>query len=315
MPNSSLSVVVQHLCAAERDGGGSTDGELLTRFLGNRDDDALAALVVRHAPMVWGVCRRLLRNPHDAEDAFQTTFLVLVRKAASVVPREMVGNWLYGVAHQTAIRLRATVAKRGVREVHVKEMPEPAVDEPRENELLAVLDEELSRLPQRFRALVVLCDLEGMSRKNVASQLGCPEGTVASGLARARELLRKRLARLGLVVSGGSLVAALSHSAASAGVPITVVTSTINVAILLAAGKAVGVITGPVTALTEGVLKAMLMNKLKAAAGGLRSSDECRGSRGSRSRLRQGGGSGRQCSPAHEGRQATDEGRHTAREG
>src|SRR4051812_46318314 len=121
MPGSPLNVVVQHLCAAaEPDGGGSTDGELLTRFLSNRDDDALAALVARHAPMVWGVCRRLLRSPHDAEDAFQATFLVLVRKAAAVVPRELVGNWLYGVAQQTALRLRASVAKRGVREAQMK---------------------------------------------------------------------------------------------------------------------------------------------------------------------------------------------------
>jgi len=110
-------VVIRQLLAAPGQGGaGTTDGELLTRFLGHRDDAALAALVRRHAPMVWGVCRRLLRGHHDAEDAFQATFLVLVRKAATVVPREMVGNWLYGVAHQTSVRLRATAAKRGVRE-------------------------------------------------------------------------------------------------------------------------------------------------------------------------------------------------------
>ena len=114
MPTSPLNVVIQQLrTASERDGAGMTDGELLTRFLSHRDDDALAALVRRHAPMVWGVCRRLLRSHHDAEDAFQATFLVLVRKAATVMPREMVGNWLYGVAHQTAVRLRATAAKRG----------------------------------------------------------------------------------------------------------------------------------------------------------------------------------------------------------
>src|SRR5262245_28301802 len=115
MPSSSLNMVVQHLCAAGRDGAGRTDGELLTHFLSRRDEDALAALVGRHAPMVWGVCRRVLRNPHDAEDAFQATFLVLVQKAAAVVPREMVANWLHGVARQTAVRLRAAAAKRGWR--------------------------------------------------------------------------------------------------------------------------------------------------------------------------------------------------------
>src|SRR4051812_46355090 len=116
MPSRSLSAVVQQLrAAAGRDGAGLTDGELLTAFLGRGDEDALATLVERHAPMVWGVCRRLLRNPHDAEDAFQATFLVLVQKAATVVPREMVANWLHGVARQTAVRLRAAAAKRGWR--------------------------------------------------------------------------------------------------------------------------------------------------------------------------------------------------------
>src|SRR3954462_4477934 len=123
MPSSPLSVVVQQLRAA-----GPTDGELLTRFLSRRDEGALDALVRRHAPMVWGVCRRLLRNHHDAEDAFQATFLVLVRKAAGV-PRQAVANWLYGVARQTAVRLRASAAKLGRRETQVVNMPEPTAAE------------------------------------------------------------------------------------------------------------------------------------------------------------------------------------------
>ena len=265
MPGSSLSAVVQHLrAAAGRDGGGRTDGELLTLFLSRRDEDALAALIERHAPMVWGVCCRILRNPPDAEDAFQATFLVLVQKAATVAPRDMVGNWLHGVAHQTAVRLKATAAKRGWREVQMDVTPEPAVAEAREEELLHLLDEELGRLPRRFRALIVLCDLEGRTRKEVARHLGCPEGTVASGLARARELLAKRLTRRGLAVSAGSLAATLSHSAASADVPASAVASAINVATLLAAGQA-SAISGPVAALTQGVLKTMFLKKTLTA--------------------------------------------------
>jgi RNA polymerase sigma factor (sigma-70 family) len=242
-----------------------TDGELLTRFLSQRDHAALTVLVERHAPMVWGVCRRILRNHHDSEDAFQATFLVLVHKAATIVPREMVANWLYGVAQQTAVRLRATVAKRGVREMQMNELPEPAVAEASENEFLLLLDQELSRLPERFRVLIVLCDLEGKSRKEVARQLGCPDGTVASGIARARELLAKRLTQRGVVLSSGALATVLAQKVASAGVPVSVVSNTISAASSLTAGSvAPGSISIPVATLTQGVLKAMLLSKLKA---------------------------------------------------
>ena len=187
---------------------------------------------------------------------------MLVRKAATVVPREMVANWLYGVAQQTAVRVRVTAAKRGRREVQMDAMPEPAATEARDEELLSRLDEESARQPERFRALIVLCDLEGHTRNEVARQLGCPEGTVASGLARATELLAERLTRRGLALSGGSLAAALSHSVASANVPAAVVTSAINGATLLAAGNAAGVISGPVATLTQGVVKAMFIKKM-----------------------------------------------------
>jgi hypothetical protein len=156
-------------------------------------------------------------------------FLVLVRKATTVIPREMVGNWPTA-AHQTAERLRATVAKRGVREMQMLEMPEPVVAESRGDDLLVLLDQELSCLPEKYRVMIVLCDLESKTRIEVARQLGIPEGTVASRLARARGILAKRLARHGLAVSGGSLAAALSHTVASASVPTSVVTSTIKAA-------------------------------------------------------------------------------------
>src|SRR5712691_7558840 len=128
MPTGPTTSVIDHLRRAvlPRDGAGLGDGELLGSFIERRDEAALAALVKRHGPMVWGVCRRLLSH-HDAEDAFQATFIVLVRKAASIVPREMVGNWLYGVAHQTALQAKRTATRRRAREVQVTEMPETAI--------------------------------------------------------------------------------------------------------------------------------------------------------------------------------------------
>jgi RNA polymerase sigma factor (sigma-70 family) len=218
--------------------------------------------------MVWGVCRRVLHDWHDAEDAFQATFLVLARKAASVVPREMVVNWLYGVAHQTAKKARATTAKRRARERQVSQMPEPAVTEPDLwPELQPLLDQELSGLPDIYRVAIVLCDLEGKTRKEAARQLGVPEGTLAARVARGRVMLAKRLVRRGLAVSGGSLAAALAQNAASASAPTSVVVSTIKAAGLLAAGQAAasGVISVSVAALMEGVLKSMLLTKLKIA--------------------------------------------------
>src|SRR6516164_215413 len=161
MPTSPTTSVIEHLRRTVlREGAGLGDGELLGRFLERRDEAALAALIRRHGPMVWGVCRRLLSH-HDAEDAFQATFVVLVRKAASIRSREMVGNWLYGVAHQTALLARRTAARRRAREVQVTEMPDiEAVQQDQWPELRPLLDEELSRLPEIYRAVIVLCELE-----------------------------------------------------------------------------------------------------------------------------------------------------------
>jgi RNA polymerase sigma factor (sigma-70 family) len=269
MATSRISGILTHLRRAVLlpAGAGLTDGQLLEHFLRRGDEAALAALVRRHGPMVWGVCRRFLRNYHDAEDAFQATFLVLVRRADSVRPRGMVASWLHGVARRTALKARASLAKRLGRERQVATMPEPAGREPGAwGDRTPWLDEVLSRLPDRYRAVLVLCDLEGRTRKEAAAELGVPEGTVAGRLARARSLLARRLGRLGLAVPGGALAAAVSQQAA-ASVPAAVVSRTIKVASTLAAGA--GVIPAQVAILTEGVLKAMVPSKLKIATVGL----------------------------------------------
>jgi RNA polymerase sigma factor (sigma-70 family) len=247
---------------------GLTDGQLLGRFLERRDEAAFAALVRRHAPMVWNVCRRVLDHHHDAEDAFQATFLVLVRKAHSVTPREMVVNWLYGVAYQTAVKARALAARRRARERQVMEMPEERGKKPDLwTDLQPLLDEELRRLPDKYRVPLVLCDLEGRTRKEAARQLGWPEGTVAGRLARGRAMLAARLARHGLALSGAALAAVLAENAASAGGPVALVGTTLEAAARVAAGETVaGVVSPLVIELTEGVVKSMLLQKLKTGA-------------------------------------------------
>src|SRR5262245_9131376 len=197
MANGPMTQVIQQLRSVMlRDGVEPTDGQLLEAFVKDREPAAVEALVRRHGSMVWGVCRRVLGNHHDAEDAFQATFLVLVSKASSVKPRDMVGNWLYGVAQQTALKAGATTAKRKTREQQVSAMPEPtaAPSDPADN-LAPILDQELSRLPDKYRAVLVLCELEGKAIKEAAKQLGVPDGTIASRLARGRTMLAKRLAR------------------------------------------------------------------------------------------------------------------------
>jgi RNA polymerase sigma factor (sigma-70 family) len=265
MATSQAHDVIQRIRAAlPRDGAERTDGQILTEYVNRRDEAALAALVHRHGPMVWGVCRRVLPNHHDAEDAFQATSLVLVRKTASIASRELVANWLYGVAHQTALKARAMAGRRRTRERQVTAMPEREVVTPDVwPDLQPLIDEELSRLPDKYRVPIVLCDLEGKTRKEAARQLGVPEGTVAGRLARARSMLAKRLTRRGVSLSSGALAAALAQDSGSAGVPNAVVSSTINAATLLAAGQAAGVISFKVDALTEAVVKAMFVKKIK----------------------------------------------------
>jgi RNA polymerase sigma factor (sigma-70 family) len=218
--------------------------------------------------MVLGVCRRLLQHAQDAEDAFQATFLVLVRKAASLGQRELLGNWLYGVAYRTALDARAAAMRRRKHEKQVSSMPESEVHDNADewHDLRPFLDQELNRLPDKYRIPLVLCDLEGRTRRDVAEQLNIPVGTLSGRLTTAREMLAKRLTRHGLALSGGALLATLFQNAASAAAPSPLVTSTVQAATAIAAGQAAaGVVSVPVAALTEGVVKAMLIKKLKIA--------------------------------------------------
>jgi RNA polymerase sigma factor (sigma-70 family) len=240
------------------------DRHLLERFVSVRDESAFAALVRRHGPMVLGVCRRLLHDAHEAEDAFQATFLVLVHKARSIGRPESLGPWLHGVAYRTAARARQE-ARRRAREREATPMPDgdPAV-EVVWRELRQVLDEELGRLAWGYRAPLVLFYLEGKTTEEVARLLGCPKGTVLSRLARGRERLRLRLVRRGAAPSVGLLFGVLAAKAAPAAVPAPLALGTVKAAVLTAAGQAAcGTIPATVAALTEGELRAILLKKLK----------------------------------------------------
>jgi RNA polymerase sigma factor (sigma-70 family) len=246
--------------------GRLSDGRLLDRFVESRDAAAFEAIVERYGPLVWGVCRRVLRDHHDAEDAFQATFLVLARKAASVMPREKLGNWLYGVGFQTAMNARSTRAKRRIRERPARDLTEPeAVPDEQPDELLSRLDREVTRLPEKYRMPIILCELEGKTHRQAAEQLGWPVGTVAGRLSRARARLASRLSRPGTPLSVGALGVLLADDAARAGMPPELIYSTAQAAALSTAGKAVaaGLVPAEAAALTGEVLKTMLLNKLK----------------------------------------------------
>ena len=267
MATTPLGTVLDNLRrrVLRHDEAALTDGNLLECFVSRRDEAAFEALLRRHGPMVLGVCRRILRNEADAEDAFQATFLVLVKKAASVRPRGMVGNWLYGVAHSTALKARAMSRRRSAKERAAAVRPRPEADAETRERLHALLDQELKVLPDKYRAAIVLCYLEGKSLKEAAGQLGCPMGTVGTRLARGRALLARRLARRGLTLSAGALATALAPGAASAAMPPALVNSTIKAALLTAAGQAAaaGPVSARVAALTEGMVRTMLLAKLK----------------------------------------------------
>ena len=270
MPRSQLTWAVHCLrrAACADANAGPSDRQLLTAFIQRRDEVAFETLVRRHGPMVLGVCRRVLGNAVDAEDAFQATFLVLIQKAAAILQRDLLANWLHGVAHTTAVRARVLALKRHARERQVFVMPDTAAAPAAEDlwrDLQPLLDRELARLPEKYRIPVVLCDLEGKTQREAARQLGWPQGTVAGRLARARSLLARRLARHGLAVTGGGLAGLLAQQQTSAAVPMAMVSSTVQVAALLVAGQTLtsGSASIQVAALTQGVLKAMLIHRLK----------------------------------------------------
>ncbi len=268
MPSGPISSFIQQIrkSVLQHDDDSVTDAQLLKRFASQHEEFAFATMVLRHGPMVLGVCRRVLGHVQDAEDAFQATFLILARKASSIGAPELLGNWLYGTAYRIALKAKA---RRRVREKQVQDMPHPLVEPDLDSdELLSVLDRELSRLADKYRVPVVLCDLEGKSRREVARQLRVPEGTLSSRLATARKMLAKRLAARGLAPSSAAIATALSRDAASACVPRALVSSTVSAAASIAAGKAaVGLVSTTVASLTEGALKAMFLTKLKFGAG------------------------------------------------
>jgi RNA polymerase sigma factor (sigma-70 family) len=247
---------------------GLSEGQLLARFVGDRDEVAFEAIVSRHGPMVLGVCRRLLDDPHDVEDAFQATFLVLVRRAGSLRDRDLLANWLYGVALRVATRCRRDRTRRRIRErPEVEEGLAASTDEADLGELRPVIDVEVARLPERFRAPIVLCYFEGLTHDQAAERLGCPVGTVRSRMAKARELLRTRLARRGF--GPASVIPAAPLVGISPAVPPVLLVRTTAAAAacgrsLLAGGASLSAVT-----LARGVLRAMTFTKWMTIAAGL----------------------------------------------
>ncbi|MGP0068031.1 MAG: RNA polymerase sigma factor, partial [Isosphaeraceae bacterium] len=245
--------------------GGLTDRQLLERFVDRNDasaEDAFTILVERHGPMVWGVCRRLLPDRDAAADAFQATFLVLVRRASAVRVDDSLGPWLYGVSRRVAARARATSLRRRARETGGVEPVASPTPDPGRAEQLAILDEEIGRLPERQRAAVVLCDLEGLPHEEAARRLGCPVGTVESRLSRGRQRLRDRLVRRGLAPAVAALWPEMARDT-SAAMPAALIK---RAALFITSSPAAGAVPVAVTALAQGVIQMMWLARLKPLA-------------------------------------------------
>jgi RNA polymerase sigma factor (sigma-70 family) len=268
MADGNLRTLVQYMrrTATPHRSASLSDGQLLERFLSYQDEAAFEVLVWRHGSMVFDVCRRLLRHQQDAEDAFQATFLILVRKAHSIGRSESLSGWLYKVAYRSALAARNRLAAHPMSPLIEVAGPETTSDLVW-RDLRPVLDEEVQHLPEKYRTPFVLCYLEGKTNEEAAQQLGCPKGTILSRLARARERLRLRLSRRGVALSAAALATALTEQASAASVPGAVVHSLVDTALTSAAGIATaGTLSVPVGALIEGVLHSMLMAKVKIAA-------------------------------------------------
>jgi len=269
MANGQLSSAFRHL--RQLLGGPppaeESDGDLLERFVGQRDGAAFTELVRRHGPMVLAVCKRVLKDGHEADDAFQATFLVLVRKAATIGRRDSVSSWLYRVAFHAALRARSGVNRRREQERQVEDMSPVQASEPEcWQDVRPVLDEEVNRLPEKYRAPMVLCYFEGKTNEEAAQQLCWPMGTVQGRLARAREMLRQRLTQRGLALSAVAIASMLAENAGSAAVPATLMTTTVDAALRYAAGSATaaGFSLSAIT-LAEGLVETMFVSKLRMA--------------------------------------------------
>lgn len=253
---------------------GLTDGQLLERFAthgGEAAELAFAAIVERHGPMVFRVCRGILRDDHEAMDAFQATFLILLRKGRTLWVRDSLGPWLHRVACRAAGRARVNASRRRVHEHGAAERGNRPEQSAIPGDLAEALHEEVDRLPNHYRVPVVLCDMEGRTYEEAARHLGCPVGTVRSRLARGRERLRGRLIRRGLAPSAGALGLALSARAATPAMPAHLLGATIQLAkrILVGSTTTAGEVSASVLKLAEGVRGMMLVHQLKCALVGL----------------------------------------------
>jgi RNA polymerase sigma factor (sigma-70 family) len=235
-----------------------TDRELLEKFIQRQDGEAFAALVERHGSMVLGVCQRVLDHAQDAEDAFQATFMVLVRKARSLGQPELLGNWLYGVAYRTSCKARTRAARRRLRERQAAPMPTgDPVDALAWREIRTVLDDELQRLPARYRAPLVLCYLEGLTNEEAARRLGCPTGSISYRLARGRELLRHRLEGRHQALPAGSFALMLVRNTGPAALPGSLVDATVRAGVGLANNPAGAGLSASVSDLLRQTLQAL----------------------------------------------------------
>jgi RNA polymerase sigma factor (sigma-70 family) len=245
-----------------------TDAQILERFVIHQEEAAFRILLQRHGPMVLAVCRRILHDAHAAEDAFQATFLVLARKAGTIRDKTALGSWLYRVAYHIAVNERAQAVEQRVREREVAEMSGAnATPDLAGAELRHVLDEELNRLPEKYRAPVVLCLLEGKSHEEAARELRWPIGSMSRRLGRAKQLLQARLVRRGVALSLGALAEAVTTEAAPAAVPTTLLNATARTIVTVAAGHGAmaSVVSARVAGMTDGEVRALAPVRLKLA--------------------------------------------------